>query len=139
MIVALLFTNCTKEDENQFETDPAHTVVPDPAGTVVLNVINNARSYEMQGVGALCLTSDNNYYGWGGYGYTGINTIGEVAGLGNITKIPDGISWPSSVAAIPGYGYIINFHGHYVRFYVVDWIASGGTLIKYQAEWFPEQ
>ena len=130
------YVSCTKDNESQEGN------LKDPDGTVIINVRNDATSYSLQGdnIGALCLSRDNNFYAWGGAGYTGINTIGSVSGLGAITYIPQGIEWASSVAAFPGYGYIINFNGYYARFYVVDWITSvgfDGVIVKYQSPWQP--
>lgn len=151
---ALIMSSCTKEDDTEILTTPDGTpvsteYVADPPGTVIVNMVydkeqrffvnNNPYSYSY-----LVLRTDNNFSGSGyngGYNCTGINTVGMVTGLGAITKIPSGMVWADKVAAIPGYGYIVNFEGHYVTFYVADWMENGqysGITIKYKEGWTPQ-
>lgn len=58
-------------------------------------------------------------------------------GLGNITSIPT-IGWASTVAIVPGNGYVAYSEGMFYRIYVVEELVgtSGGIIgytFKYQA------
>lgn len=142
MMVAMLsvgFVSCGDDDDNDDGLQPTGTVSEqDPEGTVVINMNNERTSYDIK-IGSLCISEDNNFYGWGGEGYTGIASVGHVSGLSKITKVPES-GWASSVAVVPGDGYVIQFGKSYARIYVVSYITntSGsiiGATIKYQAPW----
>jgi len=47
--------------------------------------------------------------------------VGQAAGLGSIRNVPEH-GWSDSVAAIPGYGYVMKDYSSYIRLYVVDYI-----------------
>jgi len=69
-----------------------------------------------------------------------VSDIGEVDGLGDVKKIPNG-GWAGSVAVQVGHGYVLRYrHSYsyttsylpyfYYRFYVVGWLknVSGGII-----------
>lgn len=140
MIVALLFTNCTKDDDYYYSGNVGLDK-DDPVETVIINIMNTGTEYPI-GADVTLSMKDNNFYGkstsYGYYGYANVtlNTIGAVKGLGDITSVPTGMEWAEEVAAIPGYGYALkvteNSYGgaatnKYIRFYVVDWITSSAS------------
>ena len=129
-------------------------IIPDPVGTIIANVSNNYQTEQyifsaipIQIDGANNFTTPN---GW--LPGLAIASVGEVAGIGNITSIPQ-TGWSSSVAVIPSYGYVVATpwqengnidydHLQYARIYVVDYIVgtSGGIIgatIKYQSPFIP--
>jgi hypothetical protein len=154
-----LAVGCSKDDD---PNDPDNSV-PDPAGTVTVNIAENA-GIDIQGYSYSVIRwhSPDNFYLAGGYYYEGYNyqeynvsicNLGAMSGLGNITKIPtSGFTVPKgndrSVACETGHGYVIKFENGdgsnptYVRLYVVESIVStsGGIMgakVKYQYPFVP--
>ena len=144
MVLSLVFVaGCEQEDK----------VPPDPEGTIMFTMRNNGiliNSYnnEQRGTGIgfvagtgcwVAMTSANNFL----CQFCSIASVGKVAGLGNITKIPtNGFVGSTSVAI--GYGYVIKLDdGTYARLYVIDWTISSttdgitGAKVKYQYPWNP--
>lgn len=145
---ALLFSSCSKDDdaENGSEVINPDKNVPDPTGTVTLNIMvgdDGIKSFFINDFGTIQIDRDHNFCGGGGYDYSFVS-LGKMKGLGNITAIPQG-EWNSSVAVVPGEGYVVRMknpnysdaYNCYARLYVVREIGemSGGVgyTIKYQA------
>jgi hypothetical protein len=149
-----------KDDPN----DPDNAV-PDPTGTITVNITEITR--EEEGIiiglfGGIAWYPPNNFLlGCNDYNENGnwqhynvsICNLGSMSGLGNITKIPaSGFTVPSelnlSVACEEGHGYVVKFEKEdgsspeYVRLYVVESIVStsGGIMgakVKYQYPFVP--
>lgn len=146
--LAMITVSCSKDSN-----DPADPVnkVPDPEGTVELNMLNAANGYTKLDEYTIYIDSGNNFRGDGGgwYGYN-IVDLGPMNGVGNITRFTT-VGGQRSCAVVPGHGYLIFpkdqwdfpsgekaylMTGIY-RVYVVSWILSAydtilGAKIKYQ-------
>lgn len=147
LFVAVLMAGCEK-DGTSTENNPFGTniddYIQDPPGTITINMVNS--EYYDLGLGGDCwlyFRQDNNFW----MPYSGeITNVGNVNGLGAITKIPAGAAFTDLTATIPGYGYIVRKSTGesqyiYARIYVVDWMSNGsysGVTIKYQAPWEPK-
>ena len=147
LVVALFsfsFVACGDDDEGGTRDNPS--TASDPAGTIVANLANNSTvtfsvSESYGSKPQIRLNSSNNLSMYN----SEIVSVGSVNGLSSINKVPEN-GWSKEVAAIPGYGYIIQWRKSsstygYVRLYVVDWMTSttGGIMgctVKYQ-EWTP--
>lgn len=144
----LIFSSCSKDDdaENGSEVINPDKNVPDPTGTVTLNIMigdDGIKSFFINDFGTILIDRDHNFYGGDGYDYSFVS-LGKMKGLGNITAIPQG-EWNSCVAVVPGEGYVVrrndphynDSYNCYARLYVVREIGqtSGGVgyTIKYQA------
>lgn len=104
-------------------------------------------------VAELYLFEDNNFHvghspvGNLGSVEVGITSVGQVSGLSKIKSIPQS-NWATSIAAIPGNGYIVKLKArgktHYARVYVEDWLLSAtnngilGVTIRYEDNWKTE-
>lgn len=70
-----------------------------------------------------------------------ISCCGSVNGLAYINNIPsDG--WGDWTAVLPGYGYVGEVDGTYIRIYVIDYVKSAegniiGAIFKYQYPFVP--
>lgn len=130
------FTACSDNDSD----GGSGGTVPDPEGTIVLQMPNDGSYYYLADYIELGLDAMNNFRIIGG----SIMSVGKVAGLGAIRNIPSGAKWGNSTVATPGYGYIMSpGDDSYVRLYVESYItSSGGTIIgakvKYELGWTPE-
>ena len=129
------FTACSDNDSD----GGSGGTVPDPEGTIVLQMPNDGSYYYLADYIQLGLDAMNNFRMING----SIMSVGKVAGLGAIRNIPSGAKWGNSTVATPGYGYIMRRGDYYVRLYVESYItSSGGTIIgakvKYELGWIPE-
>lgn len=128
--LSLVSVGCSNPDDNvqpgtgYVEPDKS---VPDPSGTIMVNLGTNTHSLSQvydQWLGLCTLTLDNydNFDVDGGK----ICCIGKVAGLSNVCEAPtDSKAWDTVAAVVPGYGYIVRGDGGgYARIYVVEWIPS---------------
>jgi len=149
-VIAATMSSCEK-DEN---TKP----VPDPAGTITVNISENTR-IDFNGNYIYWCKPDNFYIlaerytiedGWGYRDRISICNIGKVNGLGNTKFTPQNLnggfttyaSENSSVACEVGHGYMVEILPRgaapiHARLYVVESIVStsGGIMgakIKYQ-------
>ena len=146
MLLALAFASCSKEEAGNDGGAKGNggSAVPDPSGTATANLmmggdihISGFREY-------LCLNNSNNFRFYSST-YYDIIDIGEVKGLGNVRNAPES-GYYREIAAIKGHGYIGRYQYYtdskYIRFYVVDYISSGssiiGVTIKYQDPFYPE-
>lgn len=127
--------------------------LPDPEGTVLINMYNGkSQSYNI-GIGSIYIDDANNFCAKSSDGYQNVFqfiSLGMTGGLSQIKDIPL-TGWAKSVAVVPGTAYIAkrsnysyswgsyNFTGYsYARLYVVDYIVgtSGGiigAIVKYQS------
>lgn len=154
---ALSFAACGGDDNNKDPNGNGGGSVPDPEGTVWVQVRNNFDTWvepESFGwstlssgwiQGAFSIDEANNFNVDDGMNGDDIIAIGNIAGLGNIRNIPD-IGWAKKSAVIPGNGYVIRCQSRsyvYCRIYVVDYIKSTGggiigATVKYQSPFIPE-
>jgi hypothetical protein len=157
LIVGFLFAaSCSKKDDDTLNTDKNKTEkVPDPEGTITVNISESTEKST-----GISIYGSNYYVGWtkpdnfylSNYGnLVSICNVGNITGLGNITKIPVSgftIPTPSStnIACETGHGYVIKFESNseiaYIRLYVVEKIVStsGGIMgakVKYQFPFEP--
>lgn len=143
LAVLAIVPACSGEDDEPVvpqASDP-NVAVPDPEGTVTVNITNNGRDGEVAlpdlGV-RLYIDEGNNfrlYYLSGNSGT--IVSLGAMKGLGNVVTVPiEG--WSTSVAVVPGNGYAVRNNGNYARLYVDSYMTSTsggimGATVKYQS------
>ena len=147
--LTLTTTACGDDDAPMNPKDPDEpTVVPpdkpikDPDGTIVVNLRNDDDDIYIGDCG-IAMNDVNNFRMQLGE----IADIGEVAGLGNVTTIPES-GWTSRTVVVPGHGYVLrrsfnsgypsyNTYYTYARLYATEYLlsTSGGIIgvqIKYQ-------
>lgn len=127
--------SCSKDDDvapggNGEIVDPGKNV-PDPAGTVTLNMMvgDDGKWVDIAGQGSVRINSAYNFEG------AEFVSLGQMKGLGNVTTIPQE-GWNRAMAATPGEGYVARAVGYdgsvyaYARFYVVSEIVgvTGGVI-----------
>lgn len=153
---AACFVSCSKDDDSG-----ATRRVPDPEGTVVLNMMNaSGEGTTIPGTSYIYIDRANNFYGGpGAIGYCAFVDLGPMRGLGNVTRFTaEGAS--RSCAVVPGHGYVAHYvwldqlnpqagqHQfpsgtiacnvqHLYRLYVEEWILGPsqvilGARVKYQ-------
>lgn len=134
-----IFAACSEDISDEIAIDP-NKEVPDPAGTIQLSMRNSDNGQtELDKI----YIENENFRGHEGVHY--FTSLGPVNGLGNVAHIPTS-GWASSVAVIPGHGYVAYSAGNsywstpqrWYRIYVTDYIVStsGGIIgakVKYQA------
>lgn len=149
--LTLATTACGDDDAPMSPKDPDNpTVVPpdkpvkDPDGTIVVNLRNDGKDIYI-GSCDIAMNDANNFYTFFGE----IANIGEVAGLGNITTIPES-GWTRRTVVVPGHGYVLRWRYsypdqyEYSRLYASQFLTStsGGIIgvqIKYQTPFEPQQ
>lgn len=120
--------------------------VPDPAGTVTVNIVNDDETISLGEPISIAMDNGNNFRAYSYVGSCKIVNVGKVAGLGNITEIPTS-GWKEKAAVVPGEGYVLLWSRYdsytgiteqsFARVYVVGYMESttGGIMgaqIKYQ-------
>lgn len=120
--------------------------VPDPAGTVTVNIVNDDETISLGEPISIAMDNGNNFRAYSYVGSCKIVNVGKVAGLGNITEIPTS-GWKEKAAVVPGEGYVLRWSRYdsytgiteqsFARVYVVGYMESttGGIMgaqIKYQ-------
>lgn len=116
--------------------------VSDPDGTVIVSIRNDDDWIKLKDVGYISMENDNFV---AENDVSGICSVGKVNGLGNVRVAPEQ-GWASSVAVIPGNGYLVKnvYNGElFARIYVEEYIVgtSGGVIgayIKYESPFKPE-
>lgn len=112
------------------QVDP-NKPVNDPVGTVTMRMRNDNDTK----LGYMTVSRENNFTCSRGM----IASIGQVAGLGNITDIPL-TGWSDNVAVVIGNGYVYYDGNQYYRIYASQWLIEAGTSdailgveVKYQS------
>lgn len=145
MFGTLIFSSCSKDDDatndNSGEVINPDKNLPDPTGTVTLNIMVGDDKNNKVTINNFGIISINSAYNFVGENSCSFVSLGKMKGLGNITTIPqDG--WNSSIAVNPGDGYVARVRSYdaydYARLYVINEIVgtSGGVIgytIKCQA------
>lgn len=136
------------EPDNPDEPDTPPVVnpdkpTPDPENTVTVNLLNNGDDAKISlGEGIrVYIDPANNLCGYDG---EQLLSVGTVAGLGNITGIPEG-EWKSAAAVVPGTGYVVRSAStpyKFARLFVVGFMQSTaggimGATVKYQCPFVP--
>lgn len=122
------------------------TPIPDPAGTVEVNMLNNGPHVSLPSMGEIWIDAASNFVCGEN---SRIISVDAVNSLGNITTVPT-TGFAESTAVKPGNGYIVRYRTdgkskngkvyygvvRYARLYVVDnLLENGGATVKYQAGW----
>lgn len=145
---ALSLTACGGDDEKKDPNGNGGGSVPDPEGTVLIQVRNNRETQvEPDGFGWYLYIDDANNFCSKNGDYIKYVSVGKIAGLGNVRNYPEK-GWTGSMAVLPGHGYVARYGYYeeqyvYCRIYVVDYIKSTGggiigATIKYQSPFIPE-
>lgn len=150
LAVLAIVPACSGEDDEPVvpqASDP-NVAVPDPEGTVTVNITNNGRDGEVAlpdlGV-RIYIDEGNNFrlYYLSDYSAS-IVSLGTMKGLGNVVTIPTA-GWSTSVAVVPGNGYVVRatrsypiVETNYARLYVDSYMTSTsggimGATVKYQS------
>ena len=126
--VALLSVSCSKSDA--VDPNDPNAQLPDPSGTITLSM-RNANS-------GTTYLADTNIYIDKADNFTGATfvSLGPVRGLGNVNYIPK-TGWVSTVAVVPGEGYVAYSNGTFYRIYVTGYTTNVsneiiGAEVKYQ-------
>lgn len=142
LIVGFLFSaGCSKKDDdggNNNGGNNSEQTLPDPLGTVLVNMLNenNGKSYVDLSLSPLtCIYIDkaNNFYEY--YGEGAWINVGKVKGLAEVTKITIN-GWGNRAAVEQGNGYILLHNDLYFRLYVVE-VTGVGAKVKYQGPFMP--
>lgn len=123
-LMLLAFAACGEKNSDPGENPDK--LVPDPEGTIEVS----ARYDAWTGVAGIRI--DDAYNFSGAY----FVSLGQMRGLGNITSIPK-TGWASTVAVVPGNGYVAYSEGMFYRIYVQEELVgtTGGVIgytFKYQ-------
>ena len=141
LVVSTAFVACSKDDGG--DPDDPGSKVPDPEGTMVLNMRNenNGGTYlRMENWPEIWINHSDNFESYADR--IEFVSLGKMKGLGNVTKIPE-TGWESSVAVKPAYGYVAKWGNRYCRLYVVQELLAAGTNgvigaeVKYQYPFEP--
>lgn len=127
--VVLLSVSCSKS-ETVDPTDP-NAQLPDPSGTVTLSMRNANSGKTYLGDSYIYIDKADNFAG------ASFVSLGPVRGLGNVSYIPK-TGWASTVAVIPGEGYVAYTGGKFYRIYVTGYTTNVsneiiGAEVKYQS------
>lgn len=143
LAVLAIVPACSGEDDEPVvpqASDP-NVAVPDPEGTVTVNITNNGRDggVTLPSTDVMIYIDEGNnfrlYYYSGNSGT--IVSLGAMKGLGNVVSVPTE-GWSTSVAVVPGNGYVVRKNGNYARLYVDSYMTSTsggimGATVKYQS------
>lgn len=125
-----LATGCAKSDADDPDSPNSNISVPDPEGTVTVSLRNaNSGKTYLDDYSIYIDKADNFTGGW-------FVSLGKVKGLGNVTRIPAS-GWSSTIAVVPGEGYVAYSGGNFFRIYVVRYTTNVaneiiGAEIKFQ-------
>lgn len=149
LAVLAIVPACSGEDDEPVvpqASDP-NVAVPDPEGTVTVNITNNGRDGEvaLPDLGVYIYIDEGNNFRLYSSGYsTSIVSLGAMKGLGNVVSVPTE-GWSTSVAVVPGNGYVVRatrsypiVETNYARLYVDSYMTSTsggimGATVKYQS------
>lgn len=127
--IMLLGSSCSKS-ETVDPTDP-NAQLPDPSGTVTLSMRNANSGKTFLADSYVYIDKADNFTGGT------FVSLGQVRGLGNVSYIPK-TGWVSSIAVVPGEGYVAYSSGKFYRIYVTGYTMNIsneiiGAEVKYQA------
>lgn len=129
-------SSCSKDDEpdNPTTTNP-NKPVKDPDNTVTLNLLVGGGTTYLGGEVYVFVSSAYNICGnWS----TQIVDVGPVAGLGNITSVPES-GWKKEAAAIVGHGYVLKCStpdGDVARLYIdSEMVSTTGAVMGYTVKY----
>lgn len=102
----------TPDNPEQPVIDP-NQPVPDPEGTIMVNVLNDGEDVYINGFSNIKIDNRNNFasakdniwYSTYGTPWCEYVSVGEVNGLGNIVSIPE-TGWSDNISVIAGNGYV---------------------------------
>lgn len=129
-VLAMASCAKTEDDINSGNPDNPDISVPDPEGTITLSMrnANSGKTY----------LDDSNMYIDKADNFTGgyFVSLGSMRGLGNVTRIP-GSGWTSTLAVVPGEGYVAYSNSRFYRIYVTGYTLNVmneiiGAEVKYQ-------
>ena len=141
LVVSAAFVACSKDGDG--DPDDPGSKVPDPEGTMVLNMRNenNGGTYlRIENWPEIWINHSDNFESYADR--IEFVSLGKMKGLGNVTKMPE-TGWQSSVAVKPAYGYVAKWGNRYCRLYVVQELLAAGTNgvigaeVKYQYPFEP--
>lgn len=129
MLPLMLLALAACGEKNSDPGENPDKLVPDPEGTIEVS----ARYDAWTGVAGIRIDDAYNFSSSGG---TYFVSLGQMRGLGNITSIPK-TGWASTVAVVPGNGYVAYSEGMFYRIYVQEELVgtTGGVIgytFKYQ-------
>lgn len=144
VICASFLFSCTNGDNSDIE-DNGGTIIapgkelPDPTGTVVFNLMQGDEDTEIKGFVPIHINNAYNFEGK--YSSTYFVSLGKMKGLGNVTYVPQE-GWNSTVAVMPGEGYVARFSSSYydsgsvyARLYVVsEIVGTSSGVIGYKGQ-----
>lgn len=127
--IMLLGSSCSKS-ETVDPTDP-NAQLPDPSGTVTLSMRNANSGKTFLADSYVYIDKADNFTGGT------FVSLGQVRGLGNVSYIPK-TGWVSSIAVVPGEGYVAYSSGKFYRIHVTGYTMNIsneiiGAEVKYQA------
>lgn len=141
-VTAIPLTSCSKDDsdsDSEKETTNTTKTIADPEGTVTINMLIGDDYIWLGNHCPLLIDRGMNFVTQ----YGEIVDVGEVAGLGNVTSIPEN-GWSTRALVTPGHGYIFRCiyaigSEFYSRIYVVNYLESTtGSLIGAQIKYITE-
>lgn len=122
-LMLLAFAACGEKNSNPGENPDK--LVPDPEGTIEVSARYNAAT------GIETIRIDAAYNFSGAY----FVSLGQMRGLGNITSIPK-TGWATTVAVVPGNGYVAYSMGSFFRIYVeAELVGTTGGVIGYKLKY----
>lgn len=122
-LMLLAFAACGEKNSDPGENPDK--LVPDPEGTIEVSARYNAAT------GIETIRIDAAYNFSGAY----FVSLGQMRGLGNITSIPK-TGWATTVAVVPGNGYVAYSMGSFFRIYVeAELVGTTGGVIGYKLKY----
>lgn len=135
-MMAVTISSCSKDDEPSNSKNP----VKDPENTVTVNLLAGQSSNKAVILGSYVTVYVDDAYNLATGTYTSIIDVGPVAGLGNITSVPES-GWKYETAAIVGHGYVLKGNytyggGDVARLYIEkEMVSSSGAIMGYTVKY----
>ncbi len=122
-LMLLAFAACGEKNFDPGENPDK--LVPDPEGTIEVS----ARYDAATGIETIRIDAAYNFSG------AYFVSLGQMRGLGNITSIPK-TGWATTVAVVPGNGYVAYSMGSFFRIYVeAELVGTTGGVIGYKLKY----
>lgn len=122
-LMLLAFAACGEKNSDPGENPDK--LVPDPEGTIEVS----ARYDAATGIETIRIDAAYNFSG------AYFVSLGQMRGLGNITSIPK-TGWATTVAVVPGNGYVAYSMGSFFRIYVeAELVGTTGGVIGYKLKY----